>query len=139
MKRISIIVILVVILLLAACQSDPAQDMEAFCADLAAFNQAYAALKSLDENASEQEIKDAMGVLATAAHELEQSGKKLDDPVVDEFISAAKDLNTALQYLPENATVDSAFLAQSLASVSQERQEFEEAYATVNQTMCPSP
>ena len=138
MRAIKLSLILLVAFIVSACQPT-AEDMVTFCADLAKFNQAYDNFTQLPADASMAEKKAAYTVVVTTGHQVDISGKKLNNEVVDNFISAAKKYNTALNYLPEDVIVNNAFAMQSLASVQQEQEAFNQAYAIVKQTMCNTP
>lgn len=136
MKKLAILAIIITTLL-AACapKTSSPEDKAAFCQNLETSKQSLTAFLSLDQNASEEEIKAAYEQAATDFHTLQQSGKNLSEPEVDEFFTAASKLNSALKYADSTVPSGTNYL-QMMASVNQEAEAFKASYEAVNTAVC---
>lgn len=139
MKKLAILAIIITTLL-AACapKTSSPEDKAAFCQNLETSKQSLTAFLSLDQNASEEEIKAAYEQAATDFHTLQQSGKNLSEPEVDEFFTAASKLNSALKYADSTVPSGTNYL-QMMASVNQEAEAFKASYEAVNTAVCTTP
>lgn len=139
MKKLAILAIIITTLL-AACapKTSSPEDKAAFCQNLETSKQSLTAFLSLDQNASEEEIKAAYEQAATDFHTLQQSGKNLSEPEVDEFFTAASKLNSALKYADSTVPSGTNYL-QMMASVNQEAEAFKASYEAVNTAVCMTP
>jgi outer membrane murein-binding lipoprotein Lpp len=140
MKKLVILTVILSVLLLTACapkESSP-EDKATFCQNLETSKQSLTAFLTLDQTASEEEIKAAYEQAATDFHTLEQSGNKLSEPEVDEFFDAASKLNSALKYADSTVPSGTNYM-QMMASVSQEAEAFKASYEAVNEAVCTMP
>jgi hypothetical protein len=138
MKKFLFPLILVLSLLLSACQPQQAspEEVATFCTDLSAFMVSVEKLTNTDETTTEAEFKAAYDEAVTAGDKLRESSKAVDsDPAVKELSKAVTDLSVAIDYAGETVPSATNYL-QMMTEVNTQYEALQVAYQDVQTGIC---
>jgi outer membrane murein-binding lipoprotein Lpp len=109
LKWILAISALVLCLAVAGCTQPTPEEAEAqFCTDMAGLETALQELESTDETATVGEVRAAQDNVTEAWSNVRNSAQTLEDVNVDQLETAYNDLDSAVQGLPDDITVQEA-------------------------------
>jgi translation initiation factor 2B subunit (eIF-2B alpha/beta/delta family) len=81
---------------------------ENYCADLAAYGQAVASLRSIDQNSTVEELQDALKAVQASWEDLRQSSQSLRQAKLDVVESSFNDLGNTITGVSDKATLAEA-------------------------------
>lgn len=125
------------LMLLAACGSQAPEsvvDQKAqLCTDLARFNTSVATLKSMSPSSTVSDFRAARDEVTTNFEQVKLTAQSVQEAKVAELETAYQGLDSAVQSIPETAT-----LQQAMDSVSEQVVAVEDARAQMNADLnCP--
>jgi hypothetical protein len=138
MKKFLFPLLMVLSLLLSACQSQQAspEEVGTFCADLSAFMVSVEKLTNTSETTTEAEFKAAYDEAVAAGDQLRMSSKAVDsDPAVKELSKAVTDLSVAIDYAGETVPSATNYL-QMMTEVNTQYEALQVAYQDVQTGIC---
>lgn len=79
-----------------------------YCADLAAYGQAVASLRSIDQNSTVEQLQDALKAVQASWQNLRQSGQALRQARLDTVESSFNELEKTINSISDKATLAEA-------------------------------
>ena len=123
MKRVILLsAVLVISLLLAACQPSVDEAKADFCEDLGEFGVAVAQFRGINENSTKDEARQALSDVEKTWSNLKSSAATLGEVKVDSIEGAYNDLEKSVNDIPDDATLADAegMVKQNVLSTLQE-------------------
>jgi hypothetical protein len=130
-KIVFFVVLMVVVLVLAGCGPSVGDAKTQFCNDWKELAAAVASAKTLDQNATVEQAKDAQDQIAKAWDKAKKSAANLKEVQLQATEEAFNTLKKTVDDIPDDATLE-----QAGATVQAAINTFDAAVTTINTTVC---
>jgi soluble cytochrome b562 len=135
MKKLTLVLLVVLIWLSSACQPQSAPEAEdAFCQSLADFHQTLQPLTEINASSDREQIKTDLETAQKAWLDVQEAGQEMREANLSDLELAVANLGKTIQ-----AALGVASLEDSLAGIQKAVDDVQTAMAELQEVNCPTP